>query len=203
MHATSECLQSRLKAFPTRLSRSLLPRVPLIPLPYPILRRMSRPRGAALRLAPGRSGGAAAPRWARVHTPVRRGRWQVALGSARGHARAVLAQKCRLFFPDSTGFCGGQKRYHAKSLEIKSGNVLPQRHHKICGQAKSFIFNARLYQPQNPLASGIPYMLFKKIINRHPPSRYGRLSIGDLSPTKDNRVLRIARLVGLNYVLAQ
>ena len=45
-------------------------------------------------------------------------------------------------FTDSTGFCGGQKRYHAKSLKIKSGNVLPQRHHKICGQAKTFIFES-------------------------------------------------------------
>ncbi len=36
-------------------------------------------------------------------------------------------------FSASTGFCGGQKRCHDKSLKIKSGNVLPQRHHKICG----------------------------------------------------------------------
>jgi hypothetical protein len=63
--------------------------------------------------------------------------------------------------PDSTGFCGGQKRRRAKSLKIKSGNVLPQRHHKICGQAKSFIFNARLYQPQNPLESAIPWPITK------------------------------------------
>ena len=97
----------------TRLSRSLLPRAPRIPLPYPILRRMSRPRGAALRLAPGRSGRAAAPRWARVHTPVRRGRWQVALGSARGHARAVPAQKCRLFF---LSVKYGATKVHSSSL---------------------------------------------------------------------------------------
>jgi hypothetical protein len=49
-------------------------------------------------------------------------------------ADAVIeAGKGPLNFPDSTGFCGGQKRYHAKSLKIKSGNVFPQRHHKICG----------------------------------------------------------------------
>jgi len=52
-------------AFPSRPSRSLHPRALLMTLPYPILSCMSRLRSTALRLAPGRAGGAAAPRWAR------------------------------------------------------------------------------------------------------------------------------------------
>src|SRR5712691_13244752 len=38
---------------------------PLMALPSPILRCMSRPRSTALRLPQGHTGGAAAPRWAR------------------------------------------------------------------------------------------------------------------------------------------
>lgn len=48
-------------AFQNRLSRGLLPVATSAALPYPILRRMSRPRSAALCLAPARFGGAAAP----------------------------------------------------------------------------------------------------------------------------------------------
>ncbi len=50
-------------AFPSRPSRGLRPRAPLMALPSPILRRLSRPRRIALCLAPGRAGGAAAPHW--------------------------------------------------------------------------------------------------------------------------------------------
>ena len=57
-------------------------------LPYPILRECStqpQPRSACsavLRLTPGRSGEAAAARWAAPQEPwARRGRWRGALGS--------------------------------------------------------------------------------------------------------------------------
>ena len=54
-----------LAQLPGRPSRGLRPRALLMALPYPILRCMSRLRSTALRLAPGHTGGAAAPRWAR------------------------------------------------------------------------------------------------------------------------------------------
>ena len=54
---------------PPRRSRGLPQTLPLATLPYPILRHLSRPRGAARRLALGRSGGAA-PRRGREGTPV-------------------------------------------------------------------------------------------------------------------------------------
>ena len=50
---------------PDRLSRGLPPVGHLTALLSPVRRRVSRPRYAALRLAPGRSGGAAALPWAR------------------------------------------------------------------------------------------------------------------------------------------
>jgi hypothetical protein len=58
---TSERLQSRLQSRPLQPSQVALPAA--VPqgtpeaLPYPILRRVSRPRGDALRRAPGRAGG--------------------------------------------------------------------------------------------------------------------------------------------------
>jgi len=60
-------------------------------LPYPILSCMSRLRHAALRLAPVRSGGAAAPRWVRVNTPGGQGRQRGALGGALPGAGAKRA----------------------------------------------------------------------------------------------------------------
>jgi hypothetical protein len=45
--------------------------------------------------------------------------------------------------------------------------------------------------------------LLKKIIDGHPPSGHGRFGVGDVSPTEDDGVLRIAGLVGFNHVLTQ
>jgi len=50
----------RPSACPNRPARGLRPGVHLSALPYCILRRLSRPRSTALRIAPGRSGGVAA-----------------------------------------------------------------------------------------------------------------------------------------------
>src|SRR5713101_2069525 len=50
------------------------PRAPLMALPSPILQRLSRPRSPVLRLAVGRSGGAAAARWVRRQQGVAAGR---------------------------------------------------------------------------------------------------------------------------------
>ena len=58
---------------------------PLAVLPYPILRGLSRPRDAALRLAPGRAARAVGTAW----PPA---------GGAGGHAPEGAAQKCLLNF---------------------------------------------------------------------------------------------------------
>ena len=66
----TRCLSSRARrssASPIQLSPAAFPKtfVPRRPCqPSPILRRLSRPHCPTLRLAAGRSGGAAAPRWA-------------------------------------------------------------------------------------------------------------------------------------------
>src|SRR5206468_7699963 len=64
------------------------PREPPEALPSPILRGLSRPYEAALRLAPVRSGGAVAPRWRRGK---RRGRG-VAGGEGPGGLQGVRSQ---------------------------------------------------------------------------------------------------------------
>jgi hypothetical protein len=77
-----------------RPSQGLPPVVPMSALSSPIVRRVSRPLGAVLRLAPGRSGGAATRRWARGNSRWardgrRRGRW----GAPEGSAPRVVAQR--------------------------------------------------------------------------------------------------------------
>jgi len=56
-------------SLPSRPSRGRRPRAPLMALPYPILRWMSRLRGAALRRAAGRAG-AGSPRPSATETTV-------------------------------------------------------------------------------------------------------------------------------------
>ena len=67
------------------LPEAVAPGPPPAALPYPILRGLSRPRGAALRLAPGRAARAVGTAW----PPA---------GGAGGHAPEGAAQKCLLNF---------------------------------------------------------------------------------------------------------
>ncbi len=46
-------------------------------------------------------------------------------------------------------------------------------------------------------------LLLEQIINRHPPSGHGWLCVCDFPAPKDHRMIGVARLVGLNDILAQ
>jgi hypothetical protein len=78
-------------SLPPLAFRGFRPRAPPEALPYSILRGLSRPREAALRLAPVRSGGAA--HRARGAAIAAGKAWPPA-GDAGGHAPELAAHQC-------------------------------------------------------------------------------------------------------------
>ena len=105
-----------------RLSRVFLLSHPSQALPSPIQRILSRPRWAALRLALGRAGGAAAPRWARGQSY---GRSVAASGRCWGRAAGVAAPKGRLNFLFARAFVLVRRSLSGPAMAAAFVNALP------------------------------------------------------------------------------